>query len=177
MEMNAPILLDLPPEVLSALRTKARNTGRSPSLEAARLLSQVLIGDAARTPVQAEERHDLLAPIRARLAADLAQATGWQDLQARLARHGFTFRERGGGLALYSTKTAARICKASELGWAYADLVRRFGAPFPGHSHTHVADRVLNGPARRSSRHPSLFPDPGTAWPSDDDDPILFEDE
>lgn len=36
-----------------------------------------------------------------------------------------------------------RICKASELGFSYSRLMRRFGAPFPGNSHTWLAGRML----------------------------------
>lgn len=178
MDMHAPLLLDLPPETVNALRAGARAAGMSPSEHAARLLSKALLRDAARTPSRAEERpEDLLAPLRALLAADLSRATGWADLQDRLSLHGYTFRERGGGLALYSITTAAHICKGSSLGWSYADLIRRFDAPFPGHSHTHVAERVLKRAVPQTQKHPSLFPDPGELFDMDEDDLILFEDE
>lgn len=191
MDMTAPLILDLPPETLAALRSSARAAGMSASEQAVQLLSKSLIRDAARTPFPAEEQADtaqsLLAPLRALLANDLARTTGWEDLQDRIARHGYTFHERGGGLALFSTTTATRICKASALGWSYADLIRRFDAPFPGHSHTHVAERVLKRPISNCSgpkhsgpkaqKHPSLFPDPGDDVGYDDDDLILFEDE
>lgn len=148
---------------------------------AARMLSKTLLRDAARTPFRAEERLDLLAPLRALLADDLSRATGWADLQDRLSCHGYTFRERGGGLALFSTTTATHICKASALGWSYADLIRRFDAPYPGHSHTHVAERVLKRSVSKTHKHPSLFPDSGALFVTDDggndDDLILFEDE
>lgn len=165
MDMHAPLLLDLPPETVNALRAGVRAAGMSPFEHAVRLLSKALLRDAARTP------------FRALLAADLSRATGWSDLQDRLSLHGYTFRERGGGLALYSVTTAAHICKGSSLGWSYADLIRRFDAPFPGHSHTHVAERVLKRTVPQTQKHPSLFPDPGELFDMDEDDLILFEDE
>ncbi|MBL4766811.1 MAG: hypothetical protein JKY94_03740 [Rhodobacteraceae bacterium] len=55
-------------------------------------------------------------------------------------------REAGGGLALHSHPEGVRMCKASELGHAYVSLIRRFGAPFPTHSHRHLVDKIL-GPA------------------------------
>lgn len=177
MDMTAPLVIDLPPEMLHALRQGARAAGVAPADHAARLISKSLRIEAARTPFRAEEPSDLLAPLRALLAADLSQANGWADLQDRLAAHGYTFRERGGGLALYSTTTATRICKASSLGWSYADLIRRFDAPFPGHSHTHVAQRILKRTVPKTQKHPSLFPDSGDFAGTDDDDLILFEDE
>ncbi len=98
----------------------------------------------AKPPVRADER--LVAPLRARLAGDLARARDWADLDRRLRAKGYTLRAAGGGLALHDWPGDRRICKASELGFSYSRLMRRFGAPFPGHSHTWRADRMLRKP-------------------------------
>ncbi len=95
----------------------------------------------ARTSARTEEQ--LLAPLRSLLAADLGQARGWTDLQARLRAKGYVLREAGGGLALHDFPQGRRLCKASELGHSYASLMRRFNAPFPGHSHDHLVVRHL----------------------------------
>ena len=98
----------------------------------------------ARPPVRADER--LVAPLRARLATDLADATGWEDLQQRLGHKGYALRAAGGGLALHCKHGDQRICKASELGFSYSRLMRRFCAPFPGHSHKWLFDRMVGAP-------------------------------
>lgn len=98
-------------------------------------------GDVAKTSARADEQ--LLAPLRALLAPIVAEATGWTDLQNRLKSKGYAFREAGGGLALHAHPDGARLCKASELGTSYATLMRRFHAPFPGHSHRHLVARHL----------------------------------
>ncbi len=95
----------------------------------------------AKTAVRADER--LVAPLRALLAEDLAYARGWDDLQTRLAAKGYRFQEAGGGLALHDCKTGQRVAKASDLGASYSRLMRRFNAPFPGHSHTYLFKRAL----------------------------------
>ena len=95
----------------------------------------------AKPPVRADER--LLAPLRARLADDLAHAQDWSDLDRRLNARGYALRAAGGGLALHAHPGGRRLCKASELGFSYARLMRRFNAPFPGHSHTWLAERML----------------------------------
>lgn len=95
----------------------------------------------ARPPIRADER--LVAPLRARLAAALAGARDWQDLQARLMAKGYALRAAGGGLALHDRPGDRRLCKASELGFSYSRLMRRFNAPFPGHAHTWLAARML----------------------------------
>lgn len=96
----------------------------------------------AKTSARTEEQ--LLAPLRSLLAADLGQARGWTDLQARLRTKGYVLREAGGGLALHDFPQGRRLCKASELGRSYASLMRRFNAPFPGHSHRHLVARHLD---------------------------------
>lgn len=98
----------------------------------------------AKPPARADER--LLAPLRARLADDLAHATGWADLDTRLNAKGYALRAAGGGLALHDHPGGRRLCKASELGFSYARLMRRFGAPFSGHSHAWLAERLLGPP-------------------------------
>jgi len=87
----------------------------------------------AKTPNRADEQ--LVARFQRLLARDIAAATSWSDLDHRLARKGCVLRPAGGGLVLHRLQDDRRICKASELGFAYAQLVRRFGAPMPGHPH------------------------------------------
>ena len=94
----------------------------------------------ARPPVRADEQ--LIAPLRARLAIDLAHGQSWNDIQSRLRQKGFILREAGGGLALHSYPADQRICKASELGFSYSKLMQRLSAPFPGHSHQWLADKA-----------------------------------
>lgn len=87
----------------------------------------------AKTPNRADEQ--LVARLQRLLVPEMAVATGWADIQARLARLGYALRPAGGGLVLHAVADGARLCKSSELGFAYARLVRRFGAPMPGHPH------------------------------------------
>ena len=93
-----------------------------------------------RTRAKKAERPDerLIAPLRALLADDFAYATGWRDLQARLEVKGYALREAGAGLALIQLSGNRRVAKASDLGYSYSRLMRRFRAPFPGHSHRYL---------------------------------------
>lgn len=162
--------VDLPAPLIAALRRSAGRHGRSLNEEMCLILARALVrpAPAAKTSRRTDER--LLAPLRALLADDIARATGWDDLQGRLAAQGYSLHERGGGLALHCNRTGQRLCKASELGMAYADLIRRFRCGFPGHSHEHLATRILgHGPGPASLRR---GPDPG---PDPDADPVLIE--
>ena len=96
----------------------------------------------AKPPVRADEQ--LIAPLRARLATDLAEATDWAGLDRRVKAQGYVLRAAGGGLGLYDWPGDLRICNASKLGISNSRLMRRFRDPFPGHSHTWLADRMLD---------------------------------
>ncbi|MGV8985612.1 MAG: ribbon-helix-helix protein, CopG family [Cypionkella sp.] len=96
--------------------------------------------EKAKTPVRADER--LVAPLRALLAEDFAFACDWQDLFNRLHAKGYRLAESGGGLILLDHASGQRLCKGSELGYGYAQLLRKFNAPFPGHAHKWLLTRA-----------------------------------
>ncbi|KNG94333.1 hypothetical protein [Pseudaestuariivita atlantica] len=98
-----------------------------------------------RPPNRADER--LIAPLRARLAADFSSAHNWHDLHNRLQAKGYRLHAAGGGLAVHRHPDGQRLCKASELGFGHSRLVERFRAGFPGHAHSWVEARVLNATA------------------------------
>lgn len=139
--------LRLPRQMRLALYQMAQQDDVSPGQFVRSLIGrEISRRSSARPPVRADEQ--LVAPLRARLADDLASATGWSDLDRRLRAKGFELRQAGGGLALHAYPEGRRLCKASELGFSYSRLMRRFGAPFPGHSHRWLADRMLTAPGR-----------------------------
>ena len=137
------VTLKLPEPLLQAADALARD--RDCSLGAvirAALSAEIRRANLpVKTPNRADER--LVDPLRALLAADFGEARSWPDLQARLAAKGYALREAGGGLALHSHPEGSRLCKASELGHAYASLMRRFGQPFPDHHQHWLARQVL----------------------------------
>ncbi len=108
------------------------------------LTKEIARANNAKPPVRADER--LLAPLRARLAHDLAHATNWADLENRLKNKSYILRVAGGGLALHDWPSDRRICKASELGFSYSKLMRRFRTPFPSHPHRWLEHRMLELP-------------------------------
>ena len=142
MEMQ-PVTFGLPDPLLRAAEelAKARDISLGALLRAALSAEIRRANLPSKTPNRADER--LVDPLRALLAVDFGEARDWPDLQSRLAAKGFALREAGGGLALHAEPGGARLCKASELGHAYASLMRRFGAPFPGHSQTWLTRRIL----------------------------------
>ncbi len=89
---------------------------------------------------QIEQR--LLAPVKTETERDFIEARGWAELKDRLAGKGYCLREAGGGLALHELISGRFICRSSEIGFGYPSLLRRYGTPFPGHSHTWLLDRI-----------------------------------
>lgn len=100
--------------------------------------------DALFTPPRADQR--LLEAVRAEAQEAFEIARGWSDLRERLVDHGYILREAGGGLALHDAITGRFLCRTSELGFGYPALMRRFSAPFPGHSQTWLLDRIREIP-------------------------------
>ena len=85
----------------------------------------------------------LVAALQALLAAQMALAESWEDLALRLAEAGYELRPAGGGLTMHRRPCGTRLCKASELGFPYRALVKRFGCGMPGHPHG-ALDMVFN---------------------------------
>lgn len=147
------------------LRLALHDMARQDDVSAGQLMRQLISREisrrsGAKPPVRADER--LVAPLRARLAGDLASAPSWEDLQRRLRAKGYELRQTGGGLTLHAAPGGQRLCKASELGFSYSRLMRRIGAPYPGHGHQWLADRMLPAPGA-----------PHHVAPEEDDDDIF----
>ena len=96
------------------------------------LLKREISRRAAKRSERANE--PLVARLQRLLAVPMAEATSWHDLHARLRQRGYELRPAGGGLTLHDAE-GTRLCKSSELGFAYSRLVKRFMAPMPGHPH------------------------------------------
>jgi hypothetical protein len=83
------------PELLRA----ASGLAKAQHITVGQLLRNLLCDEirrrhTAKPPAMAYER--LVAPLRARLAEDLAQSRGWVDLQTRLNAKGYVLRAEGG---------------------------------------------------------------------------------
>jgi hypothetical protein len=94
----------------------------------------------AKKAVRPDER--LIAPLRALLADDFNYAIDWADLQNRLRQKGYMLQEAGAGLVVIRCDDGRKCAKASDLGHSYSRLMRRFSAPFPGHSHHYLFERA-----------------------------------
>jgi hypothetical protein len=136
------VILKLPEATLAALKRVAAKEDVSVGTIVRDAINRDLTRrEKAKTPIRADER--LVAPLRALLADDFAYARDWTDLLGRLRQKGYRLSESGGGLIILSHETGQRLCKASELGYSFSALLRKFDAPFPaGHRHAAVLHRV-----------------------------------
>lgn len=103
----------------------------------------------SETPIQTDERD--LEQVRSVVQEALAVSRCWRDFKEQLAHVGLEYYECGGGLAVRRISTKKKICKASLAGPAYSRLIARFKAPFPGHSHAWLANRVLKSPPQSAA--------------------------
>jgi hypothetical protein len=116
----------------------ARDVARSREISLQQLLKDALNAELkrvhfpAKTPNRADEQ--LVARLQRLLVPEMASAMSWADLAHRLREKGYALRPAGGGLTLHDAG-GTRLCKSSELGFAYSRLVRKFQAPMPGHPH------------------------------------------
>jgi hypothetical protein len=141
--MTHETILKLPDPLLR----EACNLARSRDLTVGQIVRDALSAELRRARRKAGKRLRALevevAPVRAELAHDLAEAQDWPELQARLANKGYVLRHVGGGLALYRLVGDARICTASDLGPGYGKLMERFGGPLPGATPARQPDFLL----------------------------------
>jgi len=79
----------------------------------------------------------------ARFKAAVRASSSWGELQEALRSADLELAPKGGGLVLRCVSNPEEAHRASELGYAYSTLIRRFGAGFPGHPHTWLVGRVL----------------------------------
>ncbi len=131
--MNSEIVTLKMPE---ALLRDASSVAAAQDVTIGHLVRQLLKKEVdrrlrAKTSNRTDER--LIAALQALLVRDMAEACSWSDLAVRLRRHGYDLRPAGGGLTLHKTSCDTRVCKASELGFAYRTLVARFQRGMPDH--------------------------------------------
>jgi hypothetical protein len=122
-----------------------------------------VLRDLVRLEVQRMERRaarrdavideQLLGRLRASVAEALYASHNWGQMQATLRARGLQYVPAGGGLNLIDPETAEVLCKASQVGPGYQDLLRRFGAGFPGHGRRGLAALArAQHPAGQESR-------------------------
>jgi ATP-dependent DNA helicase RecQ len=92
---------------------------------------------------EASEATERAADLRGKFNAAVRASSTWDELQEALRSDGYELTPRGGGLILKSLVDEDEVHKASELGYAYSHLIRRFRTGFPGHPHTWLVARVL----------------------------------
>ena len=84
-----------------------------------------------------------LKRLETQIGEALTKSRDWASLRFHLDRHGIAYHPAGKGLIVIDASTGEVLCKASEVGPGYGDLVRRFGQGFPGHPKPWLAEEAL----------------------------------
>ncbi len=132
-------------ELADAARMLAQERGVTVSQLLRDLVTREINMTHRARPTETAQKQ-MVQSLKDRLLPDFTQAKSWSDLTARLKIRGYCLIAAGGGLALHSRDNGRRVCKASELGFAYRQLIKQMGEAFPGHPHAWVAQRVLSQP-------------------------------
>ena len=122
--------LSLPTELVGLLQLMA--VDRDAPVD--RLVRGMLDREAARLKRDhdtREAREHRIARLRLLLTPDMRRATGWAELQARLALYGVELRDGAAGLALHDLITGEPLCPSAALGFGARDLAARFGGSLP----------------------------------------------
>ena len=67
----------------------------------------------------------------------------WSDLIEAFRTRGVEISPKSGGLVLNARSDGRQVCKMSELGLRYMEMVRHFGEGFPDHPSPSLAERAL----------------------------------
>ncbi|MEO0771649.1 MAG: hypothetical protein AAFZ04_00570 [Pseudomonadota bacterium] len=133
----------------SELADAARMLAQERGVTVSQLLRDLVTREIKMThrarPAETAQDH-MVQALRDRLLPEFTQAKSWSNLTARLKSKGYCLVVAGGGLALHSRDSGRRVCKASDLGFAYRELIKQMGEAFPGHPHAWLAQRVLSKP-------------------------------
>ena len=127
---NHDVILPLPADLAATLYAMALERGEAfEDLVRGMLDREVMRLKSARASVLAREGR--MARLQHLLAPDMLRATGWADLQSRLALYGVELRQHGGALMLHDHITGERLCSSEALGFEYPRLMHRLGGPLP----------------------------------------------
>ena len=112
-----------------ALLSEAQHVATAREVTIGHMVRQLLKREVDRQmSAKAEEDTErrLIVALQALLARDMADAGDWDDLATRLRPHGYEMQVRDGSAVLVKSSCGTSVCKASELGFSYASMVKRF---------------------------------------------------
>jgi len=120
------VSLPLPSDLVATLHAMALERGEPfEDLVRGMLDREVTRLRSARTSAIAEQAR--VARLQRLLAPEMARATGWADLQARLALYGVALKPARKGVMLHDHITGERLCSSAALGFGARELAARFG--------------------------------------------------
>lgn len=125
------VTLELSPDLFHAVHDLASEREGTVGTVVEDLLSSHLESAKKARPKASISNERLNFALQKLLFRDLADATDWEDLGARLLKHGYYLRIAWGGLSLHSETSGQKLCNLHDLGFSYGTFVRRFGPGRP----------------------------------------------
>jgi len=122
-------ILRIPPHLLAALRSLAREAGVTPGQYLRDFVSRQ--ADLHRPDAVPRPKGPGVAMLRELVEDILFRAASWQELQSALVAEGFALKIEGYGLVLHAWPSDEPICKSGDLGYPFAELLRRLGPGEP----------------------------------------------
>lgn len=148
-DLSVELKVQLSEEMSEKLAMRAYGSGVSVGAIIRQALSEFLDHrqPEARSQVSApkEERQlegRQLDEIKSQIEEAVAASSSWDDLHKLCGEKNLELVPKGGGLVVRLADTKVELCKASEVGFAYSRLIKRFGNGLPGH-HEWLSDRIL----------------------------------
>ncbi len=125
------VTLQLPADLMRAVHDLASEQEDTIAQVVESLVADHLVSKKGmkRRPPPASER--LVFALQNLLFRDLAEAKSWDDLDARLRRHGYFMKISWGGLSLHTETSGQKLCHTHDIGFSYGTFLRRFGPGKP----------------------------------------------
>ena len=125
------VTLELPPDLFFAVHELASEQQGTVSKVVEELVTEQLCRKKGVKTRPGPPNEKLVFALQTLLFRDMAEASGWRDLDARLRKHGHFLRISIGGLSLHTRTSGQKLCHTHDLGFSYGTFIRRFGPGKP----------------------------------------------
>jgi hypothetical protein len=125
------VTVQLPSDLLRAIHDLATEREGTVAKVVEGALMEHLLALKGATKTTGAVNHRLVFALQNLLFRDMAEASSWADLDARLSKHGYFLKIAWGGMSLHTETSGQKLCNSADLGFSYATFLRRFGPGKP----------------------------------------------
>lgn len=125
------VTVQLPSDLILAVHDLATEQEGTVAKIVEDLVAEHLVKRKGARPKAQVSNERLVFALQKLLFRDMAEASSWDDLNARLRKHGYFMKIAWGGLSLHTETSGQKLCNTHDLGFSYGTFVRRFGPGKP----------------------------------------------